>query len=127
MTDSRFLDSSAWLSYFYAESKEIKEFIESEDILFTSVISLLEIKNKLLQEKIKNERIYDLLEFVEKRSILVNIDKYIILLASTFTAEKKLHTVDALLYASAIKKQATFITLDNDFRGLEKTIILKKS
>ena len=45
MTASKFLDSSAWLSYFYAEGKEIKEYIESEDLLFTSVISLLEIKN----------------------------------------------------------------------------------
>ena len=45
MTDSKFIDSSAWLSYFYAENQEIKDIIESETLILTSCISLFEIKN----------------------------------------------------------------------------------
>ena len=50
-TGSKFLDSSAWLSYLFAENDEIKEIIDS-DGLYTSVISLFEIRRKFLREKI---------------------------------------------------------------------------
>ena len=51
-TGSKILDSSAWLSYLFAENDEIKEVIDSNEMLYTSVISLFEIRRKLLREKI---------------------------------------------------------------------------
>ena len=49
MTDSKFIDSSVWLAYFF-EGEHIS-LLESEEILFVSVLSLFEIKKKLLEKK----------------------------------------------------------------------------
>ncbi len=55
--DKYLLDSSAWLAYFYGENKQVADYIESELILLSSSISLLEVKRKLKVDKISVERI----------------------------------------------------------------------
>ena len=124
MTDSKFLDSSAWLSYFYATNQEVKSIIESNTLLFTSVISIFEIKNKLTKEKINKIKIQRLIEFIKKRSLIINIDSEIAEKAVEFSINNNLHTVDALIYSSSLTNNSILITLDNDFGNLEKVIVL---
>ena len=49
MTDSKLLDSSAWLEFVI--NGAYKEIIESDIILFTSALSIFEIKKKLINKK----------------------------------------------------------------------------
>mgnify|MGYP001580781431 CR=1 FL=1 len=125
MTDSSFLDSSAWLSYFYANNKEIKELIDLNTILLTSVISLFEIKSKLIKDKIDNIKLQKSIDFIKNRSIIINIDQKIAENAVEFFIKNNLHTIDALIYYSALKNNSLLITLDNDFRNLDNVLILK--
>ena len=125
MTDSKLLDSSAWLAYFYGGSEEIKSTIESDTLLLTSAISIFEIKNKLMKDKIDSIKLKNSLEFVKKRSLIVDIGCEIGEEAVETSIKNGLHTVDALIYASALKNNSLLVTFDRDFDGLKNVLILK--
>ncbi len=124
MTDSRFLDSSAWLSYFYAENNEIKSLVESDALLLTSTISIFEIKSKLIKDKIEPIKLQKSMDLIKSRSLIINIDFEIANRAVELSIKNNLHTADALIYSSALKNNAILITLDNDFRGLNSVITI---
>ncbi len=124
MTDSKFLDSSAWLSYFYAENIKIKTVVESDDFLLSSALSIFEIKLKMLKDKRQLSEIQQSLDFLKKRSLVLSVSEDVALNAVEISFKHSLHAIDALIYASAIKKNATLITLDNDFRRLDNVVIL---
>lgn len=124
MTDSRFLDSSAWLSYFYKENEKIKFLIESEILLFTSSISIFEIKNKLIKDNIGIDKIQKSIEYIKKRSLIINLDSEIAENAVEFSINYKLPAIDSLIYSSALKNKSFLITLDNDFKNLKGIIII---
>ncbi|MEK6845963.1 MAG: hypothetical protein AABY26_04335, partial [Nanoarchaeota archaeon] len=74
MTDTKCLDSSAWLAYYFAESDEIKLIVESTFPLITSTLSLFEIKKRLLLLKKEPE---ELLAFIKHRSMIITPDTII--------------------------------------------------
>ena len=121
--ESKLLDSSAWLSYFFGESKKIQAMVESEQLLYTSVISLFEIKRKFLREGIKDGSAA--LEFIKERSIVVELDEKIAEKAAAISVQKKLHAIDALIYATAIDSSAVLITGDRDFEGIDHAVVIK--
>lgn len=124
MTDSKLIDSSAWLSYFYAENPKVKSIVESNDILLTSSLSIFEVKLKLLKDKKETSLIQKSLETVKRRSLVIPVNEDISEDAAEFSFKNQLHAADAIIYTSAIKNNAILITLDNDFRGLKDVSIL---
>jgi len=124
MTDSKFLDSSAWLSYFYAENLSIKALIESHDFLLTSVLSIFEIQLKMLKDNKQPVKIKKSLEFIKKRGLILSLNEEIAGEAVEVSLKHKLSAMDSLIYTSALKNQAIFITLDNDFRGLKNIVVM---
>ena len=68
MIDIKCMDSSAWLAYYFAGSIEAKEVVEGEFTLITSILSLFEIKKRLLTLH-KNPQ--ELLDFIKQRSGLI--------------------------------------------------------
>ena len=125
-TDSKlFIDSSGWLAYFLAENQEIKSIIEQEAILLTSVISLFEIKKKLLKEKYEPNKINKVLELIKTRSIIIQITPDIAEESATISVEEELHAIDAIIYISAQKNKAMLITGDNDFRKLSDVKVIR--
>ncbi len=127
VTDSRlFLDSSIWLGYFLGNILETKEIIESEKtILFTSIISIHEIYKRLktlgkTEKDIKRE-----IRFIEENTIIIGINKEIAIRSAENCKKYKLHTIDSLIYSSAVEVKALFITVDNDFKKTPKTRIIK--
>ncbi|MEK6862229.1 MAG: PIN domain-containing protein [Nanoarchaeota archaeon] len=124
MTDSRFLDSSAWLSYFYAKNNEIRPLVESNTLLLTSSISIFEIKSRLIKDKIEHIKLQKSMDLIKSRSLIIDIDFEIADNAVELSIKNKLHTADALIYSSALKNNDILITLDNDFRGLNSVIII---
>ena len=124
MTDSKLIDSSAWLSYFYAENTKIRSIVESDDVLLTSSLSIFEVKLKLLKEKKEPSLIQKSLEIIKKRSLVIPVNEEVSEDAAEFSFKYRLHMTDAIIYVSAIKNNAVLITLDNDFRELKDVNIL---
>ena len=122
MTDSKLIDSSVWIAYLVNSS--FSEIFESDEMLFLSVLSLFEIKKILTKQKIAPEQITKSIDAIKKRSFLINVDVNISELAAEISSRNKLPAFDALIYASTLKNNAELVTLDNDFRNLERVRIL---
>ena len=120
------IDSSAWLSYFLAENELSKKFIEESDrLLMTSVLSIFEIRKKMLMKNINESKIEEFLKFVKTRSLLIELNEKICNNAVELSLKHNLHTIDSLIYCSAILNNATLISGDKHFEGLENAFILK--
>ncbi|MBI2103155.1 PIN domain-containing protein [Candidatus Woesearchaeota archaeon] len=122
MIESKFIDSSVWLEYFF-NNKHL-EIFDSSEVLFVSVLSLFEIERKLRREKIESKKIITALEFIKRKCIIVPISTEIAEKAVSSSLEFNIPAVDSLIYSSAKKCKAQFFTCDNDFRGLENVTIL---
>ena len=123
-TGSKFLDSSAWLSYLFAENDEIKEIIDSDGLLYTSVISLFEIRRKFLREKIPVKDQKKALNFIKSVSIVIDLNEVIAERASEISHHKGLHAMDALIYTSALSTESILVTGDSDFEGLKDVLVI---
>lgn len=99
-----FVDSSVWLSYFYGGDKRAKNVVESPAVLFTSVLSLFEVKRKMLREKHPSEKIEEAMSFIKERSIILDVSETQAERAAEISVEKRLHTIDALIYTTADAK-----------------------
>lgn len=120
------LDSSVWLSYFLAENDLSKEFIEGGNhLLMTSVLSIFEIKRKMLMKNVKEPKIEEFLKFIKTRSLLLEIDEKICNSAVEPSIKHKLHTIDSLIYCSSLLNNATLITGDRHFENLENVFLLE--
>ena|SRR3989344_503570 len=122
MTDSKLLDSSAWLEF--AINGAYKEIIESDVVLFVSVLSIFEIKKRLITKKYEETDIMKILDFIKSRSIIVDINKEIAERAVEISIKYNLAAIDSIIYTSALSNDAEFITLDNDFRNLPNATII---
>jgi len=63
------------------------------------------------------------MEFIRERCLIIPITKDIAENAVDFSLERRLSIIDSLIYTTAILNEATLITLDNDFRGLESAVV----
>ncbi len=128
MTDTNlFLDSSVWLGYFLKNIPITKKIIDSEEnTLFTSIISIHEIVKRLKKLKKTQKEINKALKFIEENSIIINLDKKIVLTTVKNCEKYKLHTIDSLIYSSAIEINTLFVTADYDFTKCPKTRIIKR-
>ncbi|MEE8403178.1 MAG: type II toxin-antitoxin system VapC family toxin [Candidatus Hydrothermarchaeaceae archaeon] len=116
-------DSFAWVEYFSGSKRglKVKEIVESSEIIYTPVICLTEIKAKYLREgKDPNGR----LKFIEDRSLVLPIEREIALKAGEFKVSLKLHTADALIYATGMTRGYKVVTGDPHFDGLENVILI---
>ena len=124
MTDNRLIDSSVWLAYLF--NSQYKEIIESEDIYLLSVLSLFEIKRKLVKSKLEETKIAKSVDFIKKRSLIIPITSEIAEMSVDISLMHNLATIDSLIYSTSIINKSILLTLDNDFRGLKDVRILGK-
>ncbi|MFQ5621519.1 MAG: PIN domain-containing protein [Candidatus Nanoarchaeia archaeon] len=123
MTASKyFMDSSAWLGYFFAD-KDVKDIVEGETTKMTSVISIFEVKRRLLRDKYTEEEIAELLEFITLNSLIVDLNENISEKAANISVKHKLPAIDALIYTSALHYGALLVTGDPDFEKLDICMI----
>lgn len=109
-------DSFAWIEYFKGSKRamSIKGQVDSGLPIYTPTICLTEIKSKYLKEgKDPKER----LDFILERSLTIELDSEIALLAADFKKEFGLHTVDAIIYASSQSKGLPLVTGDAHFKN----------
>ena len=111
------LDFFAWIEYFVGSERGVKvrNHVESAEPLYTPSICLTEIKSRYLRDgKDPTTRI----ELISERGFIIQINKEIALLAADIKQRYKLHTVDAIVYASAQYKNLTLVTGDQHFKNL---------
>jgi len=116
-------DSFAWVEYFKGSKRaaKIKEDVDGVLPIYTPTICLTEIKSKYLREgREPKER----LDFILERSITIDLNHEIALLAAEFKEEHSLHTVDAIVYASAQSKGLPLVTGDAHFKNLPNTELI---
>jgi len=120
------IDSSVWLGYHIGNMPNSHEIIESEDnILKTSILSIYEMAKRLEQLGKKPAEIRKAIQFIEDNSTIVNLTKDICLEAVENSLKHKLHAIDSIIYTSAISHHCTFVTADNDFRGLPSVFMIE--
>jgi len=124
MKDSKLIDSSVWLEYLY--NKTYSEIIDNNnELLLLSVLSLFEIKKKLDKDKLSSSNIKNCIEFIKKRSLIINLTKEIAEKAVEISLKYNLASIDSFIYTTAMMNNAKTITMDNDFRKLENVEILE--
>lgn len=116
-------DSFAWVEYFAGSKKgeKVRDLVEDSKTIYTPSICLTEISAKYLRE---NADPTSRIRFIEKRSVISPLDSEIALLAGKVKVKNKLHTTDAIIYATGIHKDAQIVTGDPHFQGLGKVIML---
>ena len=122
MTDYKLIDSSVWIGYI-VNGNHIDVMESGEKMLLASV-SLIEISKKLARLGVSAEEIKKKIEHIKMQSTLIPLDESVADKASELVIVKKMPMADSVVYASAILNDATLLTLDNDFRGLEGVQIL---
>lgn len=121
MIDTKCMDSSAWLGYYFAQFSLVKEIVDGESILLTSSLSLFEIKKKLLLLKKDPEAF---LAFIKERSEIIEPTIEIVEKAAEVAVKEKLAAIDSLLYTTALLHQAQFVTGDVDFKQCSGVLFL---
>ena len=122
-----FIDSSAWIAYFFGQNPKTKNFLENiapnftqpPRIIYTSSISLYEVKKKFLKSGFTVFESIKALEVMKSKSVIIDITESICEKSAEISISHSLCLADALIYTSAKNQKATLITLDNDFRELE--------
>lgn len=119
----RLLDSFAWIEYFMGSDKgvRVRDYVDGSEPLYTPSICLTEVKSRYLRDgKDPSARI----KFIVERSFIVHLDEKIALLAADVKHEFKLHTVDAIIYATAKSKNLVLVTGDSHFKNLPNVEML---
>lgn len=113
----KLLDSFAWIEYFSGSDKgaKVKVYVDGAEPLYTPSICLTEVKARYLRDK-KDPT--PSTAFVMERSFILAIDSEIALRAADVKQKQGLHTVDAIIYATALQKNIPVITGDQHFKGL---------
>lgn len=119
------LDTNIWIEFFFNPREEIIDLVNTNSIS-VSGYCLAEIAEILICHKINPK---DGLDFISAKAKIVPITPQIAIDAAKvkITQRKKnskFGLADAIHYSSAISINATFITLDNDFQGLDNVRIL---
>lgn len=113
------VDSSGWLEYFSGSenAKNYSKAIEDTKNLIVPTISIHEVFKKVLKQK--GENMAFTVTAHMKQGLVIDLDLDISLLAAKLGVQHKLPMADSLILATAKRHQATLLTQDSDFIGLD--------
>lgn len=114
MSDLNVVDSSAWLEYFFGDERAelFAPAIEDTDNLIIPVISIYEIFKKVLRDAGEDNALKAV--SVMQSGRIVDLDRSLAL----ESARHSLPLADSIIYATALRFEATLWTQDKHFDGL---------
>jgi len=120
------IDTSAWIEYFSKKGKDIKQIIEQNNLI-TSVIAIAELADKFGRENIPFD---DAFALIQEEANIIPLTTSLALEAGRIKkkyrkTKRKFGLADAIHIVTARSEQATFITKDKDFEGLENVRMIK--
>lgn len=112
----KLLDSFAWIEYFMGSRRgtRVRDYVEGSEPLYVPSVCLTEIRSRYLREKKDPATRINL---IIDRSFIVPLDREVALLAADMKHKHKLHTIDAIIYATSQHKGLTLVTGDQHFRA----------
>ncbi|MEM2841259.1 MAG: type II toxin-antitoxin system VapC family toxin [Candidatus Bathyarchaeia archaeon] len=119
----KILDSFAWIEYFMGSTRglKVKDYIEGTEPLYIPSICLTEIKTRYLRDR-KDPT--DRINLITERSFVIPLSVEIALLAADIKLRHKLHTIDAIVYATSQHRKLTLVTGDQHFKDLPNVEII---
>jgi len=113
----KILDSFAWIEYLKGSDRgaSLKAYVDGREPLYTPSICLTEVKGRYLRDGRDPTRA---LGYITERSFILPLTQDIALRAADVKQLNGLHTVDAIIYATGLQKNAAVVTGDRHFRGL---------
>ncbi|MBI5767288.1 MAG: type II toxin-antitoxin system VapC family toxin [Verrucomicrobia bacterium] len=112
------VDSSAWLEYFAgtAAARPFAPAIEDSRRLVVPVITITEVFKRILQQRDETSALRAVA--VMQQGEVVPVDAALALMAARVGHQHKLPLADSLIYATALRRDATLWTQDEHFKGL---------
>ena len=105
--------------------KECTDLVENQyHPLFTSILSLYEVKRRLLRLGIPKSQVRKNLQYICQTSFIFHINKRLLYKAVDLSLTHQLGAVDSIIYASTLTKNAKLYSSDNDFRGLQEVTLI---
>ena len=114
MSKRNVVDSSAWLEYF-ADTRRAKHFeepLEDSENLIVPVITIYEVFKKILREKGESIALQIVVQMQAGTVVDLNLS------LALEAGQHRLPLADSIIYATALKYEATLWTQDEHFRGL---------
>jgi len=123
-SDAVILDSSGWLEYLTVDTKAdlFAPYFEGQRPILVPTIVLYEVRKILLLRHTKI--LADLFVSEALRRTIVPIDQELALSAAAVSIQHRLAMADALLYASAERERAEFVTSDPHFKDLPRVTLV---
>jgi predicted nucleic acid-binding protein len=121
------VDSSAWLAYFAGEPNAARfaGAIEDDELLVVSAISVLEVFKISRRERGENDALQAVAAM--RRGTVVALDFDLAVEAADLGLRHKLPLADSVIFAIAVRHQATLWTQDEHFAALPRVRYFPKS
>lgn len=121
------LDSSAWLEYFTTKNQKMLPYLETDNyIIYTSALSIYEIKKTLKKYKYPENAITNALNFLREKSIVADATDELCAAAVDNHLKFNLYALDAIIYTTARHLDVELITFDTDFSKVPNVKVLAK-
>ncbi|MDP3618536.1 MAG: type II toxin-antitoxin system VapC family toxin [Ramlibacter sp.] len=123
----RVVDTSAWIEWLVGTAlgqKLGKQFPEKLQCIVPTIVQL-ELSKWLMREA-GEEKADQVIAYTQK-CVVVELDTTIALLAAELHREHKLATADAIVYATARRRQVDLLTCDAHFDGLPGVLFFPKA
>ncbi|MBM7048152.1 type II toxin-antitoxin system VapC family toxin [Rhizobium lusitanum] len=123
----RVVDSSAWIEWILDSpvGGQLSDKIPEPDNCIVPTIVQLELSKWLLREQ-GEDALNNFIAYTMLCNV-VSLDTAIARRAAEISAQHKLATADAIIYATALQHEADILTCDAHFGGLENVIYLPKA
>jgi len=120
------VDTFAWIEYYLGDDVKLKLLIETKNIA-TPTIVIAELSDKFTRE---NEDFNDFFQFISSRSKIIPLSVEIALSSGKFKSQmrekfKQFGLVDSIIYLTAKLNNATLLTGDAHFKGLDNVEFIK--
>jgi toxin FitB len=118
------LDSSGWIEFFSQGPRALKYggYLKDLSKIVTPTVVVYEVYKKIKKERTEEDALLAI--SLMKKTSLIPLEESIALLAADMSLKYALPMADAMVYATAVEKDADLVTSDAHFKGLEKVILI---
>jgi predicted nucleic acid-binding protein len=120
------VDSSGWLEFF-ADGPNADAFsvaLDDRDSLLVPTIIIYEVFKVVLRERGENAALQAVA--LLRQGAVVDLDENIALSAARLSTDHKIPMADSIILATARSHNATILTQDDDFKGLDDVRYIPK-
>jgi toxin FitB len=119
------IDSSGWIEWFREgpQAASYAKYLKDFSQIVTPMVVIYEVYKKIKRERTEEEAL--LAVSLMKKTTVVPLEESIALSAADLSLKFSLPMADAMVYATAMEKDAQLITGDAHFTNLEKVTLIQ--